>query len=76
MIENYNLSTKIIALGRLKGMGKKRITDFLEEVFEKKGSYDFVFDDFSCSKINQLKKLVETELTRSSWDFQCNKGNY
>ncbi len=74
MIENYNLSTKIIALGRLKGMGKKRITDFLEEVFEKKGSYDFVFDDFSCSKINQLKKLVETELTRSSWDFQCNNA--
>ena len=36
MVENYSLSTKIIALSRLKGMGRKRIADFLEEVFSKK----------------------------------------
>lgn len=74
MIEQYSLSTKIIALSRLKGIGKKRISDFLEEVFSKKGSYDFTFDDISCSKVSQLKKLVETDLTHSSWDFQCNKA--
>ena len=54
MVENYSLSTKIIALSRLKGMGRKRIADFLEEVFSKKGSYDFTFEDIYSSKISQL----------------------
>ena len=74
MVENYSLSTKIIALSRLKGMGRKRIADFLEEVFSKKGSYDFTFEDIYSSKISQLKNLIENDLTNSSWDFQCNKA--
>jgi len=74
MIENYDLSTKIIALSGLKGMGRKRIADFLEDVFSKRGSYDFTFEDISGSKISQLKNLIKTDLTKSNWDFQCNKA--
>ena len=73
MVENYSLSTKIIALSRLKGMGRKRIADFLEEVFSKKGSYDFTFEDIYSSKISQLKNLIENDLTNSSWDFNVIK---
>lgn len=74
MIENYDLSTKIIALSGLKGMGRKRTADFLEDVFSKRGSYDFTFEDISGSKISQLKNLIKTDLTKSNWDFQCNKA--
>lgn len=69
------LSEKIIALLSFKGMGKKRVTDFFNEIFDNKNHYNFEFQDLIDSKINYIQKLIDTGLlTRSKWDFEIRKA--
>ncbi|WP_373760822.1 DNA-processing protein DprA [Streptococcus ferus] len=70
----FELSVALIAISRLKGMGRKRVLDFLNEVYNRRGEYNFSYEDIVASKISTLKKLVDMELNETSWDFQCNKA--
>lgn len=71
-MKTKELSVNLIAISRLKGMGRKRVTDFLNEVYNRRGEYNFSYEDIVLSKISVLKKLVNAELNEANWNFQCN----
>lgn len=73
-MKETELSVNLIAISGLKGMGRKRVIDFLNEVYNRRGEYNFSYKDIVLSEISTLKKLVEAELSEANWDFQCNKA--
>lgn len=71
-----NIKIKIIAISKLKGMGKKRVTDFLEGMYARTGSYDFEYQDLVNSNISTINKLIQNEeLTPIIWKEFCEKAS-